>query len=66
MKRKRGRIDNHSERLDKLEQQQAAFAIQIETLCSDLKGLTGVLKWLVGVMITSLIGFFIYGPIWIN
>ncbi|WP_242825848.1 hemolysin XhlA family protein [Metaclostridioides mangenotii] len=33
------RIDNHSERLDKLDQQQAAFAIQIETLCSDLKGL---------------------------
>ena len=28
------RINNHS-RIDKLEQQQAAFAIQIESLCSD-------------------------------
>lgn len=50
----------HSKRLDKIEQQQATFAVQIENLCSDLKDLTGVLKWLVGVLITTLIGFFIY------
>jgi len=53
-------LNNHSERLDKIEQQQATFAVQIENLCSDLKDLTGVLKWLVGVLITTLIGFFIY------
>ncbi len=51
---------NHSNRIDKLEQQVAKFAIQIENLCSDLKDLTGVLKWLVGVMITSLVGFFMW------
>ncbi len=50
----------HSKRLDKIEQQQVTFAVQIENLCSDLKDLTGVLKWLVGVLITTLIGFFIY------
>nr|WP_312986120.1 hemolysin XhlA family protein [Clostridioides sp.] len=32
----------------------------MENLCSDLKDLTGVLKWIVGVLITTLIVFFIY------
>ncbi len=50
----------HSKRLDKIEQQQATFAVQIENLCSDLKDLTGILKWLVGVMISTLVGFFIW------
>ncbi len=53
-------LNNHSNRIDKLEQQVAKFAIQIENLCSDLKDLTGVLKWLVGVMITTLVGFFMW------
>ncbi|MBS5788829.1 MAG: hemolysin XhlA family protein [Clostridioides difficile] len=50
----------HSMKLEKIEQQQTKFSIQIENLCSDLKDLTGALKWLVGVLITTLIGFFIY------
>ncbi|MBU5307540.1 hemolysin XhlA family protein [Clostridioides mangenotii] len=50
----------HSVKLEKIEQQQTKFSIQIENLCSDLKDLTGALKWLVGVLITTLIGFFIY------
>ncbi|MBY1284936.1 hemolysin XhlA family protein, partial [Clostridioides difficile] len=40
--------------------EQAKFAIQIQNLCSDIKNLTGVLKWLVGVIITTLVGFFIF------
>jgi len=54
------RLDNHSVRIDKLEQQQVKNAIQIENLYNDIRGLTGILKWVAGLIATSLIGFFIY------
>lgn len=54
------RLNNHSERLDKLEQKQVEFTVKIETLCNDLKGLTSVLKWLCSLLCTSFVGFFFY------
>ncbi|EAA0010122.1 TPA: hemolysin XhlA family protein [Clostridioides difficile] len=54
------RVKEHSKQIDRIEIEQAKFAIQIQNLCSDIKNLTGVLKWLVGVIITTLVGFFIF------
>ncbi|MGL5245524.1 MAG: hemolysin XhlA family protein [Sarcina sp.] len=54
------RLNSHSERLDKIEQAQAEFKIHIQSLCEDIKNLTGALKWLCGLLGTSFIGFFFY------
>ena len=54
------RVKEHGKKIDRIEIEQAKFAIQIQNLCSDIKNLTGVLKWLVGVIITTLVGFFIF------
>ena len=54
------RLNNHSDRIKDLERKQVAFAIQIENLCADLKDLTSTLKWFIGIMFTTFLGFFIY------
>lgn len=54
------RINNHSERIDKLENKQAEMSVKIDNLCESLNGLTSAIKWLIGLGTTSLIGFFMY------
>jgi len=54
------RLDNHGSRLDKLEQDNASFKVELKNLCDNLKALTGVLKGLIGLGATTLVGFFIY------
>ena len=54
------RLNNHGDRLDKIEQDNASFKVEIKTLCDNLKALTSVLKGLIGLGATSLVGFFIY------
>ena len=54
------RINNHGDRLDKLEQDSVEFKTEIKNLCDNLKNLTGVLKGLIGLGATTLVGFFIY------
>ncbi|MGL4729951.1 MAG: hemolysin XhlA family protein, partial [Clostridium sp.] len=54
------RISNHAERLDKLEQNQVEFRIQIENLCKSITGLTSALKWGIGLIGGSFITFFFY------
>ncbi|WP_338691232.1 hemolysin XhlA family protein [Paraclostridium sordellii] len=39
------RLNNHSERLDKLEQSDAKRDIQIDNLCKSIEGLVNTLKW---------------------
>lgn len=54
------RLNDHANRLDKLEQGQAEFRIQIQNLCKSIESLTGVLKWALGLFAGSLVGFFFY------
>ena len=54
------RINNHSERIDKLENKQAETNIRIDNLCNSLDSLTSVIKWFIGVIITALGAFFIW------
>jgi peptidoglycan hydrolase CwlO-like protein len=54
------RVNNHSERLDRIEQAQSEFRIEIKNLCEDLKSLTSVLKWFIGLLVGSFVAFFFY------
>ncbi len=54
------RINDHSERLDKLEQEQSEFRANIGNLIQRVDSLINTLKWLIGLVGTGLIGFFFY------
>jgi citrate synthase len=54
------RLNKHGEILDKLEQDNASFKTELKNLCDNLKSLTSVMKWFIGIWVTTLLGFFIY------
>lgn len=53
-------LKEHDRRLDKIEQDGAEFKVQIQHLCDDIKNLTTTLKWFMGLLGGSFIGFFFY------
>lgn len=54
------RLNAHSDKIDKLEQNDAKMITQIENLCKQLEGLTTVLKWFIGLLVGSFVAFFFY------
>ena len=54
------RLNNYGDRLDRLEQDNASFKVELKKLCDNLKQLTSVLKWLIGLETSTLVEFFIY------
>ena len=54
------RINNHSKRIDKLEQDRAEDRIEIKNLCKQLESLTNAIKFVGGPILAGLIGFFFY------
>ena len=54
------RLNSHSARLDKLEQNQSEFKTDMKHLCETIKGLTTAMYWFIGIWVTSLLGFFFY------
>lgn len=54
------RLNNHSERLDKVEQYQSRVEVQIENLCKKIDSLISSMRWGMGVLVTTLIGFLIW------
>ncbi|CBZ04391.1 hypothetical protein, CF-8 family [Clostridium botulinum H04402 065] len=52
------RLNNHSERIDKIEQSQSRTDAKIENLCDQLKQLVSVLKWYIGLSVGALVSFF--------
>jgi len=54
------RVNDHSKRLDKLEQDSVALKTELKNLCENLKSLTTVMKWFIGLIIGSFVGFFFY------
>lgn len=54
------RVNSHSERLARIEQAQSEFRVEIKNLCDNLKSLTSVLKWFIGLLIGSFVAFFFY------
>lgn len=54
------RINNHAERLDKLEIHEAARDVKIDNLCDKLEKQTRSIYGLIGTVATALVGFFFY------
>ncbi len=54
------RLNNHGDRLDKLEQYQSRSEVQIGNLCEQIKSLISTIKWSMGLLITTLLGFIIW------
>lgn len=54
------RINNHADRLDRLEIHEAARDVKIDNLCDKLEKQTRSIYGLIGMVATSLIGFFFY------
>lgn len=54
------RLNNHSDRIDSLEQGTARFEVQIESLCSQIKDLVTTIKWGTGLLISVSVGFFVW------
>lgn len=53
-------LNDHSKRIDELEKGRAATDVKMDNLCEKLEAQTKSINWLIGLMSTSLIGFFFY------
>lgn len=47
-------------RMDENERKNAEFRIQVENLCKDIQSLTVTMRWFMGLLIGSFVGFFFY------
>lgn len=54
------RLNDHSKRIDKIEQNQSRTDAKIENLCEQLKQLVSVIKGLCALIGSSLVAFFFY------
>lgn len=54
------RLNDHGERLDKLELQSGRLEERIVALCDKLEVQTRAINWLIGLVATSLVGFFMF------
>ncbi|MEG2418489.1 MAG: hemolysin XhlA family protein [Eubacterium sp.] len=54
------RINDHGERLDKLELQSGRLEERITALCDKLDVQTKAINWLIGLGATALVGFFMF------
>lgn len=54
------RINDHGERLDKLELQSGRLEERIVALCDKLEVQTRAINWLIGLGATALVGFFMF------
>nr|UWI52033.1 hemolysin XhlA family protein [Clostridioides difficile] len=60
LKRHETRINKHREEIDKLKIANIESKAELKALCENLNSLTSMLKWLIGTMITTFVGFFIF------
>lgn len=54
------RLNNHSNRIDKLEQNNAEMKEKLSGLIDKLGALNTTLKWFIGLMVGSFVSFFFY------
>lgn len=54
------RIDNHSERLDRIELSTGKLEERLEGLINQLGSLNTTLRWFIGLLIGALVSFFFY------
>lgn len=61
LKRHNVTINKHNDEIDELNVVNIESKAKLKALCENLNSLTSMLKWLIGTMITTRIGFFIFG-----
>lgn len=54
------RLDNHGDRLDKLEREGAELKVEIKNLCENIKSLTSTMKWFIGLLVGAFVSFFFF------
>lgn len=54
------RLNNHGERLDKLEQDSRELKTELKNLCENIKSLTNMMKWFITAIGGALISFFFF------
>lgn len=54
------RLNNHSERIDKLEQHKSKTETEIKNLIEQIKNLVTTMRWFIGLIVGSMVGFFIW------
>lgn len=52
--------DDNTKRISVLEQYKSSSEVQITNLCDQIKSLVSTIKWSMGLMLTSLLGFVIW------
>ncbi|MCC0650741.1 hemolysin XhlA family protein [Clostridioides sp. ZZV15-6598] len=60
LKRHEVTINKHNDEIDELKVANIESKAELKALCENLNALTSMLKWLIGTMITTLVGFFIF------
>lgn len=53
-------LRDQDKRLDKIEQESTQFRIEIKNLCDNIKSLTNIMKWFMGLLMGSFVSFFFY------
>lgn len=57
-------LSDHEAKIDRLDRNDATNTAEIGGLCKQIKELVAILKWLIGILVTtilgSLVGFFFY------
>lgn len=54
------RLNNHSERIDKLEQHSVRLEERLDNLIAQLSSLNTMMRWFIGLMVGSFVAFFFY------
>lgn len=54
------RLNNHSERIDKLEQNGVRLEERLDNLINQLSSLNTIMRWFIGLLVGSFVAFFFY------
>ena len=54
------RLNQCIAKIEKIESNQAETNIRIDNLCKSIESLTGAIKWIIGLSLTTFLGFFIW------
>lgn len=54
------RLNNHSDRIDKLEQYRSSIEQQLKSLVEQVANLVSIMKWFMGLFLGAFVSFFFY------
>ena len=60
IKRNETRLNNHSERIKQLEYYRTRTEVQVENLIKEIGSLVSTMRWTMGLLVTTLVAFFIW------